>query len=432
MTTKSCRYIHGSVYFGPDELRHCCKRFFVDGEMRGDVPIFPITQSDDFDAEKIRQAKQSLYHAINKGEQTPCSGCPFIVEDDWSNLDKLNVDYISIEAHSVCNMRCSYCSETYYGGLKPNYNVIESFDKLVAAGAINAPIEMAFGGGEPTLLEGFEEILTHFMDVANPRHVKLFTNATQFSPAIAKYLKTHNLFVTTSIDAGTQAVFKKVRKSGRFYEVLDNLKRYWAEAKRGVTVKYIFVDDNSSLEEISAFVEQMQAYNLQDVDFQISSDFKSENLSREQAISVIRLYEMLNVLGKGDVFLDDHLRPRINAVISAMMTDKDVRLDNGIQLFESISRYKDSSVIVWGTGEYARALTKNSLFFNQVDIDFFVDSSQARWGQKMRGKDIRNINAILDSDKPIVIGSSTFHQEIINQIIGLGVSRERIIDALII
>ena len=38
----SCTALQSSIYLAPDELRHCCKRFFYKGEMKGDVQIFPV------------------------------------------------------------------------------------------------------------------------------------------------------------------------------------------------------------------------------------------------------------------------------------------------------------------------------------------------------------------------------------------------------
>lgn len=36
----SCRFLQRAIYYAPDELRHCCKRYYYKGKMMGDVPIF--------------------------------------------------------------------------------------------------------------------------------------------------------------------------------------------------------------------------------------------------------------------------------------------------------------------------------------------------------------------------------------------------------
>ena len=68
--TLSCPSLHHSVYMAPDELRHCCKRFFVKGKMKGDVRIFRVKNDEDINAEKILSAKRKLYNDINNGKKT--------------------------------------------------------------------------------------------------------------------------------------------------------------------------------------------------------------------------------------------------------------------------------------------------------------------------------------------------------------------------
>ena len=58
--TYSCTALHHSVYFAPNELRHCCKRFFVNGKMKGDVQIFPVKKDGDISVNKILKAKKNF------------------------------------------------------------------------------------------------------------------------------------------------------------------------------------------------------------------------------------------------------------------------------------------------------------------------------------------------------------------------------------
>ena len=69
--TLSCEALHGSVYFAPDMLRHCCKRFFRNGKMQGDVKIFDVASREDITFEKIVEHKKKLYDDINARKETP-------------------------------------------------------------------------------------------------------------------------------------------------------------------------------------------------------------------------------------------------------------------------------------------------------------------------------------------------------------------------
>ena len=89
--TLSCESLHHAVYAAPDVLRHCCKRFFVDGKMKGDVEICDATSNADISYDTIRKQKKKLYEDINQGKETECSGCPWLRKDEWPSLDNLDV-----------------------------------------------------------------------------------------------------------------------------------------------------------------------------------------------------------------------------------------------------------------------------------------------------------------------------------------------------
>ena len=54
----SCEDLQGSVYLGPNVLRHCCQRFFVNGKMEGDVEIFKVNKGDDISVANIIKKKE--------------------------------------------------------------------------------------------------------------------------------------------------------------------------------------------------------------------------------------------------------------------------------------------------------------------------------------------------------------------------------------
>ena len=74
----SCRYLQRAIFYAPDELRHCCKRYFVNGELKGDVKIFEASDDKDITLEKIIRAKKNLIKRINNKEKTDCFGCPVL------------------------------------------------------------------------------------------------------------------------------------------------------------------------------------------------------------------------------------------------------------------------------------------------------------------------------------------------------------------
>ena len=71
-------------------------------------------------------------------------------------------------------MRCSYCSEVYYGGEKAIYDVkklLEDFQKHIS----NDEISIVFGGGEPVLNKDFKYLLDYSLNNFNIKSLLSFT-----------------------------------------------------------------------------------------------------------------------------------------------------------------------------------------------------------------------------------------------------------------
>ena len=205
----SCPDLESSLYLAPNEVRACCKRFFVDGEQRGDVVLLNAI-AEDVTIDNIARARQSLVSDINANKKNPCQGCPFLEKKNWGQKKKDKVHAISFEQSSVCNMKCVYCSEMFYGGLSESYDVKGLFKELLTSGALEDCHSIVWGGGEPTLRKDFDSFLIEVTDSGDWTQ-RVFTNALKFSNAIARLLESSEIFITTSIDAGSNTVFNKVR-----------------------------------------------------------------------------------------------------------------------------------------------------------------------------------------------------------------------------
>ena len=59
-----CQYIQDAIFFRSDEIRTCCKRFFVDGKRKGDVKL-AIKDLTKLDHLSIASAKSQLVMGIN-------------------------------------------------------------------------------------------------------------------------------------------------------------------------------------------------------------------------------------------------------------------------------------------------------------------------------------------------------------------------------
>ena len=430
----SCVDLHHSVFLRPNQVRTCCKRFFVKGEMRGDVVLFDLQDKriGPITSQEVLNAKRELHQKINSGEKTPCDECPFLEFREWSPLNELDIKYLSLEYHSICNLRCSYCSEEYYGGKQVDYNISETLDNLLSEGRLNNCKLVVWGGGEPTLGKDFEYLLKMLAEKVPDLQQRILTNAVKTSPGIELLLAANKAHVIASIDAGTDTVFELIRGRKHLSKVCDNLKRYSEINSSRVTVKYIFTEGNQSISEVKSFVSLIQQSELLKCNFQISSDFKKEAITNEDATAMIIMFGLLRKAGANVVYFDELLRHRLFNIIDLENPDQLNIIHNtvGQEFIVTPSQY--SHVVVWGAGQQAKYLLNETAFFKSSVVDFFVDATPDKIGQQFFGKKIFSPEVLKESNLPVVIAAVQGYPLILEQFKQLGLNESRIVHGLIV
>lgn len=430
--TYGCEDLQGSIYFAPNVLRHCCQRFFVNGKMQGDVEIMKINSDKDLDAQKILNEKKKIINNLNKNIPTPCDGCPRIKLKHWKDNDQLKINKISMEAHSNCNARCSYCSEMFYGGLNPNYDLEKMLDKFRNEKIFEDDVAITWGGGEPVLLKNFDRIFKKFIESKYPKFndIRVYSNSIRYNKLIHQYLDEKKIILTTSTDAGTQETYEKVRgvKKG-FLNIFENLKKYNQNKNGNIIIKYILTSENFSNQEIDSFTQLVAKHELTNCNFEISTDYKFEELDLIKSLSIIYFYNALRNIGAEFIHFDDHVRKRLYFTIQKNIKSVDIDKNNS---FENLRKFFNQEIIVWGTGAYASEIINNSFLFKRSKVAFFVDNEKRTKENSFLNCDIKNPETLLNTNNPIFIASSTYWNEIYKRILKLGVNKKRVINTLVV
>lgn len=350
-THLTCKDIESSLFLGPDEIRACCKRFFVDNKRKGDVVL--LKANPDITLSDINNAKANLVARLNSGEASECSGCPYI---ERCETTKSKIEYISFENFSYCNMRCTYCSPRYYGGTEASYSTTSIIEDLSRKkDLLSDRCHVVWGGGEPTLSPSFNGVNAVLSSDERVNKVRVLSNSLRYSSHLEANMKLDKYHLVTSIDAGTQEVFSDIRGRGKIDDVIDNLVKYKTHISdpKHLTVKYILTAQNGSSEELTAFVEKIAARELQDCLFQISCNFESESNSLEITAQLYELATRLFIAGANHVFMDDLIRDRTNIQNSDIehilkhLKSKNLPID-------FIETYNTSKkIVLWGVGRQA-------------------------------------------------------------------------------
>ena len=430
---KTCKSLEQNLFIAPGEVRSCCQRFFYKGKIRGDAKLLNIIDNKIPTTLDILNARKKMFEEIQKGKKEACQGCIFLSNVKEKPKLTSNISHLSIEHHSVCNLRCSYCSETYYGGKRSKYNVVEFISYLSKNNALKNCNQVVWGGGEPTLDKSFEQILEGIEGHANPKlYHRVFTNSVRYSEAITKFLKKGLIKIVTSIDAGTPETFLKVRGRSKLTNVFENLNTYSKIDPTAVTIKYIFTDENFSENEIDNFILNCKKYNLQDCNYQISVNYKDSKLEFEMLKSVSYLFSKLSSYNFKKIFVDDHLMLRfISLDVKKLDNVKNYLLKkNANKILLDYEKLND--LIIYGAGKIGKEIIKKTNFFKKVKNFDIVDADKNKIGTMLSNKEIKSPSILKNDPRFIYIAVAQSYDEVFKNIIKIQGNSNKILTGLIL
>lgn len=211
----------------------------------------------------------------NQKDDGPCVGCRYLNATTLPERFVANcISRISLHDFCGCNSGCVYCGGSEYflpTKFVATFNHKTLFENLLEQELIDsASTIVVWGGGEPTLVETFEETVdflqkNRFYDVIN-------TSGIKFSPVIEMGLREQVVAVRISIDSGTNETYAKVKRTEYCNDVWETIRRYAATGGNFI-VKYILFSMNSDIEEVDAFIERCERAGVKQIC--ISADARS-------------------------------------------------------------------------------------------------------------------------------------------------------------
>ncbi len=219
----SCPWIEHGIVFFQYKLAHCCHCGHQSG---GHALIRNNYTGQALNWERIFQVKDIYRKFHKKGKiNTACMDCPYLKEDNWDN--GRYIDHLYISHWTNCNSRCIYCYEAQNPESfnNDNYNVLPYIKEMYSRGILRRESEISFGGGEPTLLKEFDNIVKFFMDNFFIR-CRVHTSGIRYSPALADAINTLLAYVVVSVDSGSRETFKQIKRVDCYDKVCDNVRKY--------------------------------------------------------------------------------------------------------------------------------------------------------------------------------------------------------------
>lgn len=430
---KTCKDLEESLYIAPNEIRSCCQRFFHKDKMRGDAKLIDIQEGRTPTAEDIKIAREKIFNEIQNDKNEDCIGCPFLKKTKKKPKFTSTIKHLSIEHHSVCNLRCNYCSEVYWGGKKSKYDVVEFISYLRESNSLESCNKVVWGGGEPTLDKSFEKILDEIDKNTNTKtYHRVFTNSVRFSESIPKFLKKSLIKITTSVDAGTPETFQKVRGRPKFYNVFENLRSYSKIDPTKITIKYIFTEENYDEKEVDGFVENCKKYELDNCNYQISMNYKNSNLEFNMLKSISYLFSKLHNEGIKKIFLDDHIMLRFGSLRGEELEEIKLYLSKYDSKHILLDPDQIKDLIIYGAGKIATEIIKKTNFFKKIKNFDIVDGDLKKEGKMFFNKKIMSPNIIKEDNRRIFIATAQSYDDVYKKISEIKGDDKNVISGLIV
>ena len=159
---------------------------------------------------------------------------------------------------------------------------------MIDKGILSKKATITFGGGEPTILKEFEDLVYLLLDY-DVYNIRIHSDGIKYSPAIEKGLKLGKITLITSVDSSTPEIYEKVKQVPCFDKVWANLKKY-ASTKNGlIRTKYVLIPGlNDNLTEVKNWLQKTYEAGITNIAFDIEDNwFKEHRNNIPQYIYVI-------------------------------------------------------------------------------------------------------------------------------------------------
>lgn len=277
MNNLGCVFLESGINFDLNTVCDCC---ISHNDGRGLPILLENYHGEQIDWEKLFEVKAKRIACQKEKTIYDCEGCYHLGEYKFTEERKISDFHFS---HCrLCNAKCIYCSDEYSGG-NLNYNTYPVIKDLIEKGYYKAGGEATFQGGEPTVMQNFDELVHLFTEHGTT--IRVHTSAIKHSQTVEEALRQNKGSVVISLDSGSSKTYKKIKQVDRFNNVIDTITKYANANKDNVIIKYIIVPGiNDNIKEIDMFFNLMKKLGIKtvalDLEVQYARKHENKNVSK--------------------------------------------------------------------------------------------------------------------------------------------------------
>lgn len=338
----SCNYLINGIDFELDRIEVCCFRCHKGGgniflapveNGKSNLLLQPIADSSlPSDCSHFQDAaqKNSLKHPsyrenflghinfdlFEKSRETllnenkndkinpKCEGCFNLKTLDLSNVDK-RIKYIHFNHWTYCDSDCIYCytnADKKYQNARQHYNALPLLKEIIDRYGFSPDGEITFAGGEPVLLNEFEDILQYLLEIG-AKNIIVHSSGVKYSKVLETGIKENKVKLVISQDSGNYDLYKMIKQTDNFNTVWSNTKQY-AKAQQSENInvysKYVIIPGiNDNRKSIEEWLKKVQDAGVKTVIIDIEHKYYEKNKNNFKiAKHLLTLCECINYRAK--------------------------------------------------------------------------------------------------------------------------------------
>ena len=231
MKYTSCIHLEHGITFFSNSVQICCISSHPGG---GNIMQIENYKGELIDWEEIFKNRAVMREGIKNGiVPEKCTGCYYLKEQEWNSENY--IDEVLIGHFTHCNCNCIYCyteKDKKFFNANKTYNIFPVIKDMVDKGVLSKNATVTFGGGEPTILQEFEELVYLLLDY-DVYNIRIHSDGIKYSPAIEKGLKLGKITLITSLDSGSKEVYERIKQVPCYDKVWQNMAKYAKTKKNG-------------------------------------------------------------------------------------------------------------------------------------------------------------------------------------------------------
>lgn len=287
MNNQGCSFLEEGINFDLNTVCDCC---ISHSDGRGLPVLIEKYNGELINWEELFEKKAIRINKQKESTIYDCQGCYRLGEYEFLMQKKISEFHFS---HCrICNAKCIYCSGEYSKGTQ-NYNTYPVIKDLIEKGYYKAGGEATFQGGEPTLMQNFDELINLFIE--NGTKVRIHSNGIRYSKTVEKALNDNKGTLVISIDSADRTVYKLIKQVDSFKTVINNIKQYINSGKRSasnIIIKYVIVPGyNDKISQVDKFFKLMKKIGIVNIAVDIEVQYARKYDNKDVSPHIFLLYD---------------------------------------------------------------------------------------------------------------------------------------------